>query len=80
MNSVQHRFKFLHHFAERRAERRPPPDQHVIVTRMQTSGPGQPHQLAQTAPHPVALHGIADLPGHCEAHPRAAFVGTPSRL
>ena len=75
MNSVQHRFEFLHHLAKRRAERSPPPDQNVIVTGVQASRTGQPDKLTQTAPHPVALHGIADLPGHCEAHPRTAFVG-----
>jgi hypothetical protein len=80
MNTVKHRFEFLHHLAERCAERCSPPDQNVIVTGVQASRTGQPDKLTQTTPHPVPLHGIADLPGYGKAHPRAAVVGPPPRL
>jgi hypothetical protein len=80
MNSVKRRIEFPHHLAERCLKRRAPADQHVIVAGMQTSDGGTPDQFAQAAPHPVTLHGIANLPRHCEAHPHRALVCAPARL
>lgn len=82
VNMVKRRIQFLHHIAKRRGKRRPPSDQHVIVTVAQTSRGGQSHKLAQAPPDPVALHGIADLPRDREAHPHAACIGigAPARL
>lgn len=80
MNSVKRRIEFPYHVAERCLERRAPPDQHVIVAGMQISRSGAPDQLAQATPHPVTLHGVANLPRHCEAHAHGAFVRAPARL
>ena len=80
MNSIKRRIELLQHRVERRPERRPPPDQHVIVAGMQTACGRAPDQFAQAAPYPVALHGIADLPRHREAHAHAALVRPPPRL
>ena len=51
-------------------QRRPAPDQHVIVAGAKPPERGRkPHHFPQAAPHPVALHGIADLARHGKADP-----------
>jgi hypothetical protein len=62
--------KFLCHGLEGEFERRAPSNQHVIMTRAQRRRRGQPDKLAQAAPHPVALHRVADLFTHSKANPR----------
>jgi hypothetical protein len=69
--------KFLHHGVKRHFERGTPPNQDVVVTSGQRRAWGKPDELAQTAPHPVALHGVADLFADGETYPRQ--TGRPPR-
>jgi len=64
--------KFLHHGVKRHLERGAPPYQDVVVTSAQRCLRGKPDELAQAAPHPVALYGIADLLADGETNPRWA--------
>jgi hypothetical protein len=81
VNPVERRIEFLPHVAEWRIERRPPPDQHIIVAVVHAAALRKPHDLTQPAPHPVALHRIADLPRDGEADPhRSVVFGAPARL
>ena len=80
VNPAQRRIEILPHLAERRCERRPPANQHIIMTAVHAAARRQPHHLAQPAPHPVALHRIADLPRHREADPRRTVLGALARL
>jgi hypothetical protein len=80
VNPAQRRIEILPHLAERRCERRPPANQHIIMTAVHAAARRQPHDLAQPAPHPVALHRIADLPRHREADPRRTVLGATARL
>jgi hypothetical protein len=80
VNPAQRRIEVLPHLAERRGKRRPPPNQHIIMTAVHAAAFGQPHDLTQPAPHPVALHRIADLPRHREADPRRTVLGAAARL
>jgi hypothetical protein len=72
--------EFPDHVPERQLQRRPAPNQDIIVAAAQVSGAGEPHQFAQPPPDAVAFHGIADLPRHCEADTHAVFVDAPLRL
>ena len=80
MNPAKRRIEFLPHLPERRRECRAPPDQNVIVAVMHAAALRKPHHLAQPAPHPVALHRIADLPRHREADAHRAVLGAAARL
>jgi hypothetical protein len=80
VNPAQRRIEILPHLAERRCERRPPANQHIIMTAVHAAARRQPHDLAQPAPHPVALHRIADLPRHRKADPRRTVPGAAARL
>jgi len=80
MNLPERCIEFPHHLTERQFERRPPPDQHVIVAGVQFAGGRKPHHLPQAAPHAVALHGVAHLPRHCKAYAHGALVCAPARL
>jgi hypothetical protein len=70
MHAAKRTVEFLHHVAEWRLKRRPAADQNVIVPDAKRCGRREPDQFAQTAPYPVAFHGIADLLGHGKANPR----------
>jgi hypothetical protein len=85
MNSAERRSEFAHPLGERRRERRAPPDQHVVVARVQATagargGGRQSHDLPQSPAHAVALHGVAYLPRHGEPDPDCPIVGAPMRL
>jgi len=80
VNLLERRIEFPHHLTERQFERRPPPDQHVIVAGVQFAGGREPHHLPQAAPHAIALHGVAHLPRHCEAYANGTRVCAPARL
>ena len=80
MNPAKCRIEFPHHLDERQFERRPPSDQHIIMTVVQTSHGREPYQLPQAPPHAVALHGIADLPRYCKSDPHVTFGGTLATL
>jgi hypothetical protein len=67
--------QFLHHRVKRNFERGAPSDQHVIMTSAQRRRRSQPDQLAQATPHPVALHGVADLFADGETNPRRTDFG-----
>ena len=75
MNSAKRRIEFPHHLGERQFKRRPPSDQHIIMTAVQTSRDREPHQLPQAPPHTVALHGVADLPRYRKSDPHFTFGG-----
>ena len=74
MNSPQRRIEFPHHIAKWQFERRPAPDQHVIVTGAKRRIGHELHDFPQAAPHAVALHGIADLARHGEPDPDRASL------
>ena len=80
MNPAERRIEFPPHLPERHRERGAPPDQHIIVAVMHAAALRKPHHLAQPAPHPVALHRIADLPRHREADTHRAVLGAAARL
>jgi hypothetical protein len=66
--------EFLCHGVEGEFERGTPSNQHIIMTGAQSRRRSQPDQLAQAPPHPVALHGVADLFAHGKANPRRTGV------
>jgi hypothetical protein len=70
VDAVKRAAEFLHHGVERDFESGAPSDQHVIVAGLQQSPRRKPNELAQAAPHPVALDGIADLFADGETDPR----------
>jgi len=75
--------EFMHHFAERRSQRRPPPDQDIVEAPPQATGVGggrQSDDFPQPAPHPVTLHGVADLPRDGEANTNGAVIAAGMRL
>ena len=72
MNSPQRRIEFPHHVAKWQFERRPAPNQHVIVAGAKRRSGRELHDFPQAAPHPVALYGIADLARHGEPDPDRA--------
>jgi hypothetical protein len=75
--------ELLHHLAERSRQCGPPADQHVIVAGAQMrpcAGRREPDDFAQPAADPIPLHGVADLPRHCEADPDGAIFATLPRL
>ena len=75
VNAAKRAAKFLHHGVKRHLERGTPPYQDVVVTSGQRRLRGKPDELTQAAPHPVALHGIADLLADGETNPWwAGFV------
>ncbi len=80
MNPAQRRIKFPLHLMKRQRQRRAPPDQHVIVAVAHFAASREPHDFSQPAPHPIALHRIADLPRHRKADADAAFVTAGSGL
>jgi hypothetical protein len=80
MNSIERHIEFPHHLTEWRFESGSPPDQHIIVTATKAAGDRKPHNLAQAAPHAIALHGIADLPRHREADTNRTVVGALTGL
>jgi hypothetical protein len=83
MKPAERRVEFLHQLAERGGERGPPADQHIVMAGMQPARPGgrrKSYNLPQTAPHPVALHGVAHLPRYGEADPDRPIRGAPPRL
>jgi hypothetical protein len=73
MDAAERAAKFLHHGVKRDLERGAPPNQDVIMARGQRRFGSQPNELAQAPPHPVALHGIANLLADGETNPRRAF-------
>jgi hypothetical protein len=70
MDAANRAAEFLHHGVKRDLERGAPPNQHVVVTGGQDRWRSKPDELAQAAPHPVALHGVADLFADGETNPR----------
>ncbi len=80
VNSPERRIEFPLHVFKRRAERRPPPDQHVIMAGAQRARRREPHDLPQPPAHAVAFDRIADLPRHREAHARRAVLVPPPGL
>jgi hypothetical protein len=88
VNSAQRRFKFLQHVAERKDKRRRSPDQHIVMARPQTTGPGctlrrirrQSYHLPQSPADAVALDGIAHLSRYGESDTHCAVVAAPTCL
>jgi hypothetical protein len=72
--------EFPDHVPKRRPKRPAASDQDIIMTVAQAFRARKPHEFAQSAPDPVALHGISDLPRHCVADAYPVFVGAPARL
>ncbi len=80
MNPPRGRGQILHHLTERAVKCGTAPYQYVIMAGLQRARAGQSHHFAQAAPHPVALHGIADLPRYGEADAHRVIVGAATRL
>jgi hypothetical protein len=84
MNTMQRGIEFPDQVAKWRLQRRPPPNQHIIVAgtkrRAELAARREADDLAQTAPDPVSFHGIADLARHGEADPAGAFIAARPRL
>jgi hypothetical protein len=75
MDAAKRAAEFLHHRIKRALERGAPSDQYVVVTGGQRRWRSKADELAQAAPHPVALHGVADLFADRETNPRRAGLG-----
>ena len=80
MNPAKRLFEFPYHLTKRQCERRPPPDQYVIMAGAQRAPGLKPDDLPQATPHPVTLNGIADLLRHREADTHGALVPAPASL
>ena len=83
LDSAERRIEFPHHLGERCGERRPPPDQHVVVAGVPATAGArgrQSHHLPQSASHAVALHGVARLSRNGEPDADCRAVGAPTRL
>jgi hypothetical protein len=80
VDAVKRAAEFLQHRVKRDLERGAPPDQHVIVPGLQRSRRSKSDQLAQTAPHPVALDGVADLFADGETNPRRTVLAARACL
>ena len=80
MDSLKRRGKVVHHGVEPGLKRGRPTHQHIIVAGAKRFAPGNANQFAQTPPHAVAFHGIADLLGNRESDPRWPGLGAPARL
>lgn len=88
VNAAKRGFELVQHVAERQDERRPSPDQHIIMARPQTIGLGctlrrirrQSHHLPQSPADAVAFHGIAHLFRYGEPDTNRAIVAAPTRL
>jgi hypothetical protein len=79
VNLAKRGIEFLHHLAEWQFERRPAPHQHIIMAGVQACADAS-HQVAQTSPHPVTLHGVTHLPRHRKAYPDQSLVCAPAGL
>jgi hypothetical protein len=75
MDAAKRAAEFLHHVIKRALERVASSDQHVVVTGGQCRWRSKADELAQAAPHPVALHGVADLFADRETNPRRTGLG-----
>jgi len=85
MNSAERGIEFTDQILKRRGQRRPPPDQNVIMAGAQRRGRGLPcsrqsDDFPQSAADPVSLHGVAHLFRHRKADARRAVVFPPPRL
>jgi len=85
MDSEKCGIEFTDQIPKRRGQRRPPPDQNVIVAGAQRRSRGlsrsrQSDDFPQSAADPVSLHGVAHLFRHRKADARRAFVLPPPRL
>jgi hypothetical protein len=83
MNPAKRRIEIPHHPAEGGRERRPPPDEHVVVAGAQPAGArGHRHSydLPQPAAHAVTLHGIAYLSRHGKADADGTLVAARTCL
>jgi hypothetical protein len=78
MNSAYRRIELPGHIGEIGGERRPPPDQDIIVARAQCRGRCQPHHFAEPPAHAIAHDGIADLARHGKAD--TGLIGFPAVL
>ncbi len=79
VNLAKRAIEFLHDLAERQFERRPAPDQHIIMAGVQASANAS-HRIAQAPSHPVTLDGVTHLPRHRKTYPDLALVCAPARL
>jgi hypothetical protein len=80
MDAAKRAAEFLHHRIKRALERGAPSDQYVVVTGGQRRWGSKADELAQAAPHPVALHGVADLARNSKADAHGAIVVALPRL
>jgi len=80
MDAAKRTAKFLHHGVKRDLERSAPTNEHVVVTGRQRRRRSKPNELAKPAPHPVALHGVANLLADRETHPRRPELGPRAGL
>jgi hypothetical protein len=75
VDAIKRRGKVANHGFELGPQRRRPPHQNVIVAGAELCCGGDADQLAQATPHAVALHGVADLLGNRQSHPRRPGLG-----
>jgi len=83
MDAAERGIEFMHHFAERSGQRRPAADDDIVEAPPQATGVGlgrQSDNLPQPATHPVALHGVADLPRDGKADANVALIPARMRL
>jgi hypothetical protein len=71
----------LDHAIERQLEGGATADQHIVMSRSQTTRRRTPDDFPETAPHAIALDGISNLLRHGEADAyRATVIVSPARL
>ncbi len=80
MNVMQRGIEFPDQVAKRHLQRRPPPNQHIIVAGTKHGLRREADGLTQATPHAVSLDGIADLARNSEADPAGGLVAARPRL
>ena len=82
INPPERRIEFPHHVAEWGRQRRPPPDQHIVVAGAQFAAAGRrhSHHLPQSPAHAVTLDGIAHLSRYGEPDAGGPTLGASARL
>jgi hypothetical protein len=80
MNPTERHTEVVLHIVKRHPQRRPPPDQDVIMAGAQNRAARQPDNLTQPASHAIALDRIADLLRYREPHAHRTILSAAARL
>jgi hypothetical protein len=79
-HATQRALKIIHQTVERQVNGGTTCDHHVIVSDRHFIRVRTPHHIAQAAPQPIALYGIADLAGRGKSEARGSVIAALPRL